>query len=274
MLLTPKTTLSEKILFVLGKHPNSTAEFILKVVGPSNYSIQAVYKELRTMQKFGAVVKVGHSFSLRVSYVLALSEMFDAFQTISLSSGLSSDILSGPSKQVWRLNSLIKVVNFWDYLLVGLVSVSKSKQLFGYTKHAWYHLAQPEAEDRYLQAIRRVGGKIFLTLGSKRPLDVWSEKFWPKDVVEFGYGKSFLESDEDLEFDVIDDYIVTVKKDKKVSQIVEGVYSSVAHPRDFSGLAEIFLRPASVKVVLEKNPKKAMVLRKKFTRFFGLRVSY
>lgn len=267
MFLTPKQTLSEKIFLLLGKHPRSTATFIWHSVGVANYSLQAVYKELRIMQKFGLVVKVGHAFSLRISYLLSFSETLGEFGDRYLHSDLSPDILSGKNRKVWKFNSLIKLVNFWDYLLIGLVAASKTKELFGFSKHPWYHLAQTDAESRYLEAVRKVGGHIYLALGSRTPLDVWAEKFWPKDIVDFGYTKTYFGMEKDLEFDVIDDYIITVKKDSGTLRAIDDLYSRA--PSKVS--AEVFLRPAAIKVVLENNPKKAESIKRRFARFFGLR---
>ncbi len=270
MFLTPKLSLAEKIIFILGKHPGSSAGEIWKLAGQGIYSIQAVYKELRLMQRHGVVVKVGLVYSLRLSYLFALSENFESFQSIYLKHGLPEEVLFGPQKQTWQINSLIKLINFWDYVLVGLVNASRTKQLFGFTRHAWYHLAQPEAEDRYYKAVRKTGGRIYLVLGAKHALNVWSEQYWPRDIVEYGYSKSCLGFEPSLEIDVIDDYILTVKKDKHTTANIERLYASAEFPGQIHNLPEIFLHPARIRIVLERNSRKAELLKKRFGRFFGL----
>jgi hypothetical protein len=273
MLLTGKESLEERIVLLLSAQSRLAAQAIFSAVnkGPASYTLQAVYKELRKLQQQGVVGKLGRGYSLRLSWVLGLDELGERMVNTYLKSGALSTLLKTKSKQTWYVSNLIRLNDLWDQLLISLVQESTSKQLFGYTKHAWYHLAQPQAEDQYIRAVSKEGGKIYLALGSKLPLDAWAEQFWPKHIMEFGYTRQPLHDDHTVEFDVIDDYIVTTKKDLKITQALESIYAQAKTPADVRGdvLLSVFTRPTRVRVTLEHNPTKAARLRKKFFQFFG-----
>ena len=270
MLFSGKENLAEQIVLLLTARTNTSAEALLKFVNKNKiYTLQAVYKELRKLQAGGIVVKIGKGYSLRLSWLLQVSNAAD--QSINLYT--QPDILKfepGYKKQTWQFNSLLKANNFWAQVLILLMKDSREKVLYSYAPHAWYHLAQTQAEDQYLKSIKGSKGKIYFILTNNTFLDKWVEQFYDRSVMEFGYTKKPLFTNEEIELDVIDDYIITSKKDAVVTKNIADLYNKATKENfNIGRVVDIFTNQAKVKVTLERNPKKAALYKKKFKQFFG-----
>jgi hypothetical protein len=275
MLLQAKENLEELIVKMLAEKPNLLASDIHKEIIKTNkrYSLQAVYKELRKLHRGGVIVKTGQKYNLRLPWAIEFVSLADSISHAYLDSPSMASILPDiHKKEIWHFNNLLKMNDFWGHLLLILVQQSKKKILLGWNHHLWFHLAQTKQEEQYIKSLGLADGKLYLIVGSDSYLDKWAEKFLNKKVVQYFFGKSNFEKDYSKYINVIDDYLLIIKLDKKMTRMIEGLYQKTksAEDIDFSTVFDIFNRKTNVSIWLEKNPKKTDIVRRRFKRFFGV----
>lgn len=275
MLLQAKENLEELIVKLLAERPGLLALDIHKEVVKSSrkYTLQAIYKELRKLQAGGVVVKSGQKFSLRLPWAMEFTSMAETIVRSYLDNPSLMSILPDINKkEIWHFNNLLKMNDFWGHLLLILIQQSKKKILLGWNPHLWFHLVQTKQEEQYIKSLGLAKGKLYLIVGGNSYLDKWAEKFLNKKLVQYFFGKSDFEKDYSKYFNVIDDYLLTIKLDEKMARMIERLYQRTksAEDIDFPTVFNIFNRKTNASIWLEKNPKKAGVIRGRFKRFFGV----
>lgn len=245
---------------------------VLEVSG-KNYSIQGLYKELRKLQEEGVLFKLRNKYSLRLPWV---------FDFISLADKLSTTYTERPQlplilpeinkKEIWHFSDLLKMNDFWSHILLILIQQSKHKVLLGWNPHPWFHLVQTKQEEQYIKALKLARSKLYLILGGSSLLDKWTEKFWDKETVHYSFGKSDFHNERSTYFNVIDDYVVTVKLEPKTAQAIDAIYENTKSIDDLNlqSILSIFNQETKCSIWLEKNPEKAKKIGVKFKKFWGI----
>ncbi|HEV7449352.1 MAG TPA: hypothetical protein VGP13_02305 [Candidatus Paceibacterota bacterium] len=267
--------LKTQIIKTLAAHPSLGGQDIQKKVAQMSgerYSIQGVYKDLRKLQKEGVIFKLRKKYSLRLPWVLEYIEQADAMADTYLERpSLPTLFPSKGQKTIWHFTDLLKMNDFWSHLLLLLLQQSKDKTLLGYNPHPWFHLVQTKQEEQYIHALRRTSSKLRLIVGGNTYLDKWTEKFLDKRVVSHSFAKSSFHTERAIYFNVIDDYVITVKLDPHIAQEIDRIYADTKSMDDLDLLSvlRLFRQKTKVRMWLEQNPAKAKGFRTKFKKFWG-----
>lgn len=277
MILHVKENLEELIVRLLAKRPRVSANGIHQEIAGQGkkYSLQAVYKGLKKLQAGGVAVKMKQGYSLRLPWVLDFAALADEMSHAYLDRlTLDSILPSHGKKEIWHFNNLLKMNDFWSHILLTLLQQSRRKVLLGWNPHPWFHLAQTKQEEQYIKALGLAQSRLYLVIGGNTHLDRWAEKFFDKKVVVHAFAKNFIAKDQSVYLNVIDDYIITVKLDAKTTQAIDGLYSQTgsAEALDVARVMAIFNGKVKASVWLEKSPSKAEAIRRKFSRFFGIKL--
>ena len=237
-------------------------------------SLQKFYKELRKLQSSGVVFKLKQSYGLRLPWAIDFMSLADTISNTYVNPPLLSSILPDKNKKkIWHFDNLLKLNDFWSHILLILIQHSKKKILLGWNPHPWFHLVQAKQEEQYLKSLGLAKSKLYLIIGGNTYLDRWTEKFLNKKVVEYSFGKSVFEKNRSIYLNVIDDYVVTVKMDTKTNQEIENLYKNIisVENMNIATMLRIFHSKVKASVWLEKNLRKADILRGRFTKFFGVK---
>jgi hypothetical protein len=273
-MINAKESLEDKIVVSLGNNSHATAEQI-KLFIPDSYSIQAIYQSLKKLQEQGVVVKVKDNYSLKLSWVIGLRNFTQNLENQYVQSLRLNDIAPlFTKKSIWRFNSLISLNNFWAQLLLILIQESKTKTVFDWTPEPWYYLAHTEQEQKYLSALKSLSGKVYMVIGGKTYLHKSVEQYLNPKFVEYSFSDKLFEKDNDTDFSVIDDYILTVSLNKNLLNKIKQLYKNTKDQQDvdINKVLEIFFGEFNAKMTLEYNPAKAKVIRKKFIKHFGINI--
>lgn len=274
MILEKHLQLEEKIVQILMKQPNLTATELWHLSSQSNesYTIQAVYKELRKLHETGVVTKSGTHFSLRIPWVLAMADMVEQAKKLYVDDRHFDHLLPNNKKNIWHFTNLGSLNNFWSQVLLVLINQSESKRIYGYSPHPWYHLLQTEQEDQYIKSLRHARTRLYLMVGGDTYLDKWAAQFWYSDIVEYSFAPSPYHRERGWYFDVIGDYLVSVTLDSTTTHAIEHVYQHTTDWEHLNLAAVLQLSQMRIRasLVLENNSRKAEIIRKRFTKFFGI----
>lgn len=269
--------LSEQIIDILSYCKFLSAKEIqhkIKKTSRRVYSIQGVYKELKTLQENGVIFKVKKTYSLHLPWVLNFLSRAEVLSKNYIEDSKLNTILpSLNNKKIWHFTNLLKMNDFWAYLILTLVQKSQNKILLGWNPHPWFHLIQTEKEREYIKSLKITNSKLYLIVGDNTFLDKWSVKFWDNKTVNYSFAKSGFSSKESTYYNVIDDYVLTVKIDKKTSKQIKQIYDKTTSMNDIDlpSVIKIFSKKTKSSVWLEKNPKKARRIKNRFEKYWGVK---
>ena len=275
MLYSSQEKLDEILVDLLSKKSGCSGPELLKDLAKQGFIFtkQALYKELRKLQKLGVVVKAEGKFSLSVSWVLHIAAFMQRLESNYLKSGHISYLmpLEG-QKTSWTFPELRILDFFWVHLIISLFRESQSKLMYQWLPHPWFDLIHPQLEPHFQESMSIVQGKIFMMIGGDTFLDRSYSKNLPKKFCEASHSEGPFESERSNYFQIIADYVLTVKLDKKSTQAIEDLYDTTLSPKDIDikKIVSIFTRKSRSRIVLENSPKKAKRLARKFDQYFGL----
>ncbi len=277
MLLDSFPKLDEILIPLLAERPFVSANWLhAKVARTSRqFTVQAIYKELRKLESSGVVVKAAGKYSLTLAWVFDLIRLSDTVKQVYLDN-LGKLIIVDPSipKQKWKFSNLLTLDRFWGYIILALYKQSKSRIMFQWIPHPWFELAQYELNERFTDAMRLIGAKAFVSVGDDSSLDQQYAKLWPKDLVEYSHAVGpFHGKLQSKYLCVIDDFVLTVSIDKHNVVEIEDIFdnTSTVNRLDRSRVLRLFNLKGNHTICLEMNRKKAAQLAAKFRDFFGIK---
>ncbi len=274
MTLPNPDLLKHRILYLFRRKPALTAEQMRAILAKSgtDFSIQAIYKELRSLIAEGIVQKVGATYTLQTPWVL----QFQAFAARLAATAFNDKegmaaLMRQSKRQNWQFDSLLAMNDLWAHLFIYLARHAKRKQILAWNPHLWFHLFQREKEDRFLKSILALGCRFHVMVGGRRFLDEWAKELFDKNGVIYSQAPGPFHGDTKTYFNVIDDHILTVRLADSTDRRLEEAYRTTASAEQFfaSDLIGIFMRDGHCTLSLEYNPKKAAKLRVTFSSYFG-----
>lgn len=272
MILEPKQKIEEVIVQRLANHASLTATAISEGLNQEKeYTIQAIYKALRNLEKGGTVVKNGRKYSLRLSWVEDLADLAKRASANYLRLA-KAGLPPKNSRKIWHFHDLLTLNNFWSQILLLLIKNSQSRVLLTWMPHPWFHLAYSEQEEQYIKSLELTNTKLYLINGGQTFLDRWAEKYWQKPKIEYSNAESVFSKIEPTTYiNIIDNYVLSVKLDDKITQEIDNLYKSVKtfEELDISEVFRIFDLKVRASMWLEENTKKSNLYRKRFAKFFG-----
>ncbi len=200
--------------------------------------------------------------AVHFAYTLSTT-YFDSFDLIQLP-------LEG-QKIRWRFATLYSLNNFWSQVLTFAINHSKDTHVYGWAPHNWYNLIKADNEQQYIESLNKFNVKQYLIIGDITPLDRFAEQFWDKNHVEFSTAQSLYHGKKSLYFDVVGDLIISLQLDSETTNAIESLYMNTL-TIDALNVPEVFglfHQKTKAVLILENNPKKAGLIRKRFNQYFG-----
>ncbi len=274
MQLSATSKLEGFVVEALARRPFITASQIREGVVDTfgHCSVQAVYQELRKLEKAGIVGKTRDRYSLRLSWVLDVQEFADVtYDTYLSATPIWGFLPEGTDRVAWKIRSLQNLIPFWTQLLLVLIHESESREFFEWAPHAIFHLVH-EDEKRFIRALKSWKTEYYLAVGGNTFLD----KSYQDIVVglpgDLSFGKSPFPDIHKAYYSLIGDYLITVKLPLTLESSIRALFRSVKSASDIdvgvvSGLTS---RNEKISVTLERSPSKTKRYYGIFSRFFGI----
>ena len=275
MLLDTNPKLEDLVVAVLAQHPVSTVENLQKLIKGrfGQYSIPALYQELRKLRERAVCVKAGNTYSLRLGWVVDLMSLADRMYSQSVSeNGIAVALPAAESKQAWSFRNLKMLGQFWTQLLLVLCQTSGDRRCFEWAPHAWFSLSHASEESQFLKAMKLAGNSYYLIIGADTKLS----REYANVLREIPGEVSFAHSpfaNEKKYFSIVGDYLISVEigegLSRKINDLFEG--QEVNNRNDIQRSLELFAEPSHIKLTLDNRSRKARKYQRLFTEFFGVK---
>lgn len=278
MLSSGNKNLENYVVAILAKHGRVSANKMHKIINTNNIpcTIQGIYRVLRKLQKEGVIVKEKQAFSLRISWLLELSELVDEMEETYLRQDYTKQLLPDyGDRHIWRFTNLFKMNDFRAQLLLSIAKHSNKDVALHYLPHTWHVLIQRQKELKFTETFSQEFRKSFTMIGSRSYLDKYALSIM-KDHCHNGEfylsaEDEYIEKNRALYIDVVDDYVLVTKLGKVIDGRITQLYDNTPEGADVDSvdILPICTNKVKIKMTLKKDSKKAGIYRRRFQKVFG-----
>lgn len=274
-LLADNAKLEEQVVAALARNPSSTAEQLASAVeaGSRSYSIQAIYQELRKLERNGLVVRKAKRYSLRLLWLVELSEFArDAYAAYANSDAILAELPEEGRKQSWVLYDLRSLLNLWTDLTFRLLPTlpEEERVLYEYVEHVWFHTANPVNEAHFWKAMKRMNAKYVLISRGGTSLDRDYEPLVKRVDSRYSFGRSDFPARPNQYLSVLGDYLMDVKLSKALNDNIRSHYekSSSSESQLRQEILVFAAQRGRCTLTVTRDPVRAARERRKFELFF------
>jgi len=272
--------LEEKVIEALAARPAARADEILAAVskGRKSFSIQAVYQELRKLERHGIVVKKQKRYSLRLLWLVELQNFASrSYEAYLKSDAIFAEMPEEGGRKSWVLSDLRSLLNLWTEIsFVIMKSLPAGKRvLFERVEHVWFHTANPVNEAHFVKAMKREKMHYVLVSAGKTYLDKSYNDVLNRLGATAAFGRSDFPAKPNQYLSVFGDFIIDVRLSEALNQHVRRFYQSVREQSDLTPQSILQFSNIRGRCVLKltRSAVRAEKERRKFTAFFGRKFS-
>lgn len=270
--------LDDLIVKVLGQRPNMGVNQIHPEVNAFGrvYSIQAVYKQLGKLSERGIVFRLNNSYRLQLAWVHQLLQLSRNIERIYLEAKSLGMALPPSGKRCkWRLSSLLKAQDLLLNLTLMAVEESKSSNVLSWNPHSMNFVLQSDRAKVTLSSLELLKSKMYAIIGGRTSLDVTTSDLIDEASLIYSFAPSVFQREHLKYINVVGQYIIVMKLDALCSKAIEDIFTSTLSPLECAmKLREYAMHTkVRVRVRIEKNAALASRYYKKFSQYFGIRLT-
>lgn len=217
MICSTSKKLDDQILTLFAKSPALSAEKVhqLLLAESKVYSIAAIYKALRALRDAGVLVKRSQLFSISHSWLIELSEF--TRQSLTSANELFPELEEGGELR-WSYGSLFHLNDAFSTQILALIKNAKRRKMYSWNPHPWFHLVQPEQEQKYLSALNKMNVSMIKRVGGSTALDYEIAREWHDSNIEVTFSDDNWNL-KDTEYHVaLPPFIVTARISKRTAE--------------------------------------------------------
>lgn len=276
MLCAADKKLEELIIETLGEEPCLKADALRQRIATRarGFSIQAVYQELRKLERRGVVVRKRGLYTLRLLWLVELSNFANSSYASFLRSGaLLNEVPEERGKKRWTFSNLRQLLDLWTELTFSLVAkvALEDRTLFEHVEHVWFHTANPVNEAQFVRAMKRERVKYVLVCRGRTYLDTTYRETVEKLGGRCSFGAGSFPGSAEAYLSLLGNYLIEVKLSTALAAKVRDFYRGTKRAEDLNPQALLQFAALRGRCSLELifNPERARRERKKFETFLG-----
>lgn len=276
MLLDTKPSLGDVIVQMVAAQGTLKASDIRTEVAKRRkpYTMQAIYQELRKLDRRGVIVRSAGWYGLSLAWALDITRLGERVREAYLAPAVIEEFLPGPGEsRRWAFTSLDRLDNFWINAMLALYRHGR-RNMFCWLPHPWFHFLNHAKELKFQDTLRTMGRRLYLIVGGRSYLDRHFRKFWSPDVYVHSLSVGPFEGQRSRYFNVIGDYVLGIELSPATAAGIDLLFENVRSPADINiGLIhETMHARTNIRVKLHHSRTKALRLKRAFCDFFGTRV--
>lgn len=277
MILHGSRHLDQLLLRMLARKPRQSAKSLHQQLLRSGRtcSIQGVYHELRKLQRFGSVIKVGECFSLSFLWIEDLAEIaFNVQKRYVQNLEALLELPEPGQRKIWRFNDLLRMDAMYIQLTLALRRQVSDYPTYEWCPLAWFTLVQEEIEKQFKSAMHASMKELYVILGGSSAIESEWVKTRISPLIRYARADQSFRGEQHLYITVIGPYIIKAEIPRELaSKLKVLLHESATVAEGSVRLRRLLMsRRWSCKVSAEHKEKSAAAIRRRYGRFFPLKV--
>lgn len=273
MLKATKEKLEDAIVGILSDHAAIAAdELHLELKRRKlSYTIQALYKELRKLQQLGVVVKGRGLYSLRLSWILSLTDLADRAYTKYVDSPFPRELLPDSEKRMrWAFTSMLRADDFYMQVLTKLLMSPSAQSAYTAMEYPWFLFPHIHHELNHQRILDRQHRTQYVVLETDTPLVRAQVRVYDDMHVKCAFSSSPGMCGTYSIVTAIGDFILSQKLPAAARKGFAGLYARTRSLKDLNpkAISSLCNTAGTSAVVLERNPEKSKSITGKLEGFF------
>jgi len=259
------------IALLLREGPLSTRELLEKIYKKHPCTKQGVYRVLRKL-------RVEEKIVLYKSIVSINNFWREQLQLLITTNGTNLSVVGDLRglKKGDRISIKIKGLSaadqVWSHLFVGVENeLPNHHPLFLYNPHNWTSLLREDTDRVHAERLERKHRPIYLTIGSVTELDKAVTRAMEFKHFEYNFNLKLRAPDY---IAVVGDYVFQLRLLGSGNDHINSIFSSEDDPLQARKLLEKLDAKIACRIIIEKNPIKALQWKKRLGRDFYIPKKY
>lgn len=270
MLLPNQHLLKTQIIDLFRKTPHLSATEIHRQL-QTPCSLQAVYKELRSLMAENILQKVKTTYVLNAQWAIHLQAYAHALTQSCFSDDAGIPLLIRKKRQSWKFSNIFEMDDFWGHIFLYLARQCKKKHILTWNPYLFFVLFKNKNEQQFLNSLRLAGKQFTVIVGPDHFLNRWASKDYDKYKVLYRFTSDIFMNEMDTYYSIFDEHVITMRLAPETFQKLHDLYNNTESFKDFamSDFSMFFTQQGHCTLTVEHSHEKANRLRRKFSRYFG-----
>ena len=227
-------------------------------------TIYGIYKILDKLKKEEIITKADKKYIVseqwRLSVLENLSKKDNDF--IKLEEGKEMD---------FKFNSLANLDHYWKNIAISIDRQNKDFPIFFLSHHAlWMFINQnrEDSEKEYYESFNERKINLYQSIQGSEIFDKEFKKEFSSEYIKINTGEK-IENKNTNHIAIFGDYITTTVLSKTIADKIDKLYKEEKDLENFKKrFSEIEIENKNARLIVERNKKKAKMLRKKLSKNF------
>lgn len=275
LLLDPVPRLRDQLVSLLCKHSPATADELWRSVRgvQQRFTKQAVYKELGLLEESGIVVRAQGKYRITLTWLFEVIAYVEALSDRLGRRAFGGDLIPSIGRsRSWRFKSARNTDRLWVQLTSFLLQEEPGSVMYQSLPHPWHSLLYKGLDRQFDQVLRFSNATIYCVIGGDTYLDRLFMENFASINSHCANAPDFFSSTEMPHLTVINDFVITTHYTLKFTRAVDVFFERITSSRDIKSdeVITLFGNPGPITTKIEHNRKKALKIRRRFERYFGI----
>jgi hypothetical protein len=237
-------------------------------LGGRKWSRAAVFKELKWLSQYGAIVRVQQRYLLRWAFVEQLGSYYEQARQSIFAAASISMIPAVGAKLTFHFSNLTLLDDFWTQAAMSLIRVARPQRVYEWVPIPWYELLHAAEEEKVRSALKQLQVPSKMIIGYDTPLSRSLTKRWEQAGNQLCF-RAWNNAPSDREcLVIIGPYLLRITLDLRTTECIQNLCALKKHElqRGLSVLLPALRLPIRGKISIRHDAKKAQKLARELAK--------
>lgn len=265
-------SLSDHIIYNLGKEPLSGTALVERLTSITKTSKESVYRTLRELLKQEVINKAKKKYSLNRHWIQKMRE-FSLQHTAKTHTVDTHNVLQFDDGDsiTYEFKSADLMGIYWGHLYDYVTDIHPSNiPILIYHPHEWLIHARKTSEEYVLNRVNKDKKLVLFSIGGNTELDRKFKKDWSSNYLKINTNITVTGLKSNRYINVLGDFIFEVRTTIAFEEAIDVFFqeNKGINKSNIKELQQIVHDKYKTKLIFSRNKKRAQLLRKKLSKDF------